>query len=59
MEGLFQPTHLILLVVLVLILFGAKRLPELGQGLGRGIRGFKDALRGGDEVTEGTTKGQR
>jgi sec-independent protein translocase protein TatA len=59
MEGLFQPTHLILLVVLVLILFGAKRLPELGQGLGRGIRGFKDALRGSDEVPEGTTEGQR
>jgi sec-independent protein translocase protein TatA len=59
MEGLFQPTHLILLVVLVLILFGAKRLPELGQGLGKGIRGFKDALRGSDEVSEGTTKGQR
>jgi len=59
MEGLFQPTHLILLVVLVLILFGAKRLPELGQGLGKGIRGFKDALRGGDEISEATTKGSR
>jgi sec-independent protein translocase protein TatA len=59
MEGLFQPTHLILLVVLVLILFGAKRLPELGQGLGKGIRGFRDALRGSDEVSEGTQKGQR
>ena len=59
MEGLFQPTHLILLVVLVLILFGAKRLPELGQGLGKGIRGFKDALRGSEEASEGTTKGQR
>jgi sec-independent protein translocase protein TatA len=59
MEGLFQPTHLILLVLVVLILFGAKRLPELGQGFGKGIRGVKDALRGSEEVPEATTKTER
>jgi len=45
-EGLFQPTHLIFLLAIVLIIFGSRKLPELGQGLAKGIRGFKDALRG-------------
>jgi sec-independent protein translocase protein TatA len=45
-EGLFQPTHLIFLLVIALLIFGPRKLPELGQGLGKGIRGFKDALRG-------------
>jgi len=40
LEGLFQPTHLILILAIALILFGPKKLPELGQGLGKGIRGF-------------------
>ncbi len=47
MEGLFQPTHLIFILLIVLILFGPGKLPELGKGLGKGIREFKDALRGG------------
>ena len=46
MEGLFQPTHLILGLAVVLLVFGPCKLPELGQGLGKGIRGFKDALTG-------------
>jgi sec-independent protein translocase protein TatA len=46
LEGLFQPTHLILILAIALIVFGPRKLPELGQGLGKGIRGFKDALRG-------------
>lgn len=48
MEGLLRPTHLLIILVIVLILFGPGRLPELGKGLGRGIREFKDAFRGGD-----------
>ena len=53
MEGLLQPTHLILVLGIALLLFGPKKLPELGQGLGKGIRGFKDALRGlGDDAKE-------
>ena len=44
-EGLFQPTHLIFLLAIALLIFGPRKLPELGQGLGKGIRGFKDALR--------------
>jgi len=49
MEGLFQPMHLIFIMVIVLIIFGPGKLPELGKGLGKGIREFKDALKGGME----------
>ena len=47
MEGLLQPTHLVFILVIVLILFGPGKLPELGKGLGKGIKEFKDAMRGG------------
>jgi sec-independent protein translocase protein TatA len=51
MEGLLQPTHLIFILLIVLILFGPGKLPELGKGLGKGIREFKDAIRGGLEAS--------
>jgi sec-independent protein translocase protein TatA len=51
-EGLFQPTHLIFLLLIALLIFGPRKLPELGQGLGKGIRGFKDALKGVGEDSE-------
>ena len=51
-EGLFQPTHLIFLLAIALLIFGPRKLPELGQGLGKGIRDFKDALRGTSEESE-------
>jgi|GEM_PF-3490010 sec-independent protein translocase protein TatA len=44
--GLDNPLHLMFLLVLLLLVFGAKRLPELGQSLGTGLRGFKDAIGG-------------
>jgi sec-independent protein translocase protein TatA len=47
MEGLFQPTHLVFIMLLLLIFFGGKKLPELGRGLGAGIKEFKDALKTG------------
>jgi sec-independent protein translocase protein TatA len=47
MEGWLSPVHLVFIMVIVLILFGPGKLPELGKGLGKGIREFKDALRGG------------
>ena len=47
MEGLLQPTHLLLILLIVLILFGPGKLPDLGRGLGKGIREFKDAIKGG------------
>ena len=45
-EGLFQPLHLIVIFLIVLVVFGPKKLPELGKGLGEAIRGFKKALDG-------------
>lgn len=47
--GLESPSHLILLLIAALVLFGSKRLPEIGRSLGHGMRGFKDALSGEDE----------
>jgi sec-independent protein translocase protein TatA len=46
MLGLDNPVHLIFLLVLLLLVFGAKRLPEMGRSLGSGMRGFKDSLSG-------------
>lgn len=50
-EGLFQPMHLMIVAGIALILFGPRKLPELGKGLGEGIRGFKAAMAGKDEPT--------
>jgi sec-independent protein translocase protein TatA len=44
--GLDNPVHLALLVVLLLLLFGAKRLPEIGRSLGSGMREFKQSISG-------------
>lgn len=43
MGDLFSGPHLILIVLILLLLFGGKKIPELMRGLGRGIREFKDA----------------
>ena len=45
-EGLFQPMHLIIVAGIALLIFGPKKLPELGKGMGEGIRGFKAAMQG-------------
>jgi len=45
-EGLFQPTHLLVLFGIALLVFGGKKIPELGKGIGEGIRGFKSAIQG-------------
>ena len=44
--GLESPTHLIIILVIVLLLFGAKRVPELAKGLGAGVREFKKGAEG-------------
>ncbi|MBI2684116.1 MAG: twin-arginine translocase TatA/TatE family subunit [Actinobacteria bacterium] len=49
MGGLFQPTHLIIVLAIVLVLFGAKKLPEMGRGLGAGMREFKKGVTGEPE----------
>jgi sec-independent protein translocase protein TatA len=48
MFGLDNPIHIAFLFVLLLLVFGAKRLPELGRSLGSGMRGFKESITGQD-----------
>jgi sec-independent protein translocase protein TatA len=45
LENLLQPTHLILVLAISLLVFGPKNLPEIGKGLGHAIRGFKEAVK--------------
>ena len=55
-DGLFQPMHLIVILFIALMVFGPKKLPELGKGLGDGIRSFKDSMRNREEAkTEDAT----
>ncbi len=44
-EGLFQPLHLLLIIAIVLLIFGASKFSALGKGMGEGIRNFKDAMK--------------
>jgi sec-independent protein translocase protein TatA len=46
MFGLDNPIHIAFLVVILLLVFGAKRLPEIGRSLGSGMREFKDSISG-------------
>ncbi len=48
-RGLFQPLHLLLILVIVLIIFGPGKLPAIGEGLGKSIRGFKKAMSDKDD----------
>jgi sec-independent protein translocase protein TatA len=49
MLGSLGPTELLLILVIVMLLFGARKLPQVGAGLGRGIQNFKAAMRGGSD----------
>jgi sec-independent protein translocase protein TatA len=51
MGDLLQPWHLVVLGVVAFLVFGAKRLPELGKGLGEGLKGFKEGIKGVTEPT--------
>jgi sec-independent protein translocase protein TatA len=44
-EGLFQPMHLLVIFFIALLVFGPKKLPELGKGIGEGIRALKDGMK--------------
>jgi sec-independent protein translocase protein TatA len=46
MIGLENPIHLAFLLLILLLVFGAKRLPEMGRSLGSGLRGFKESISG-------------
>ncbi len=56
LEGLFQPMHLIVIFGIALLVFGPKKLPELGKGLGDGIRGFKAAMNPAEAPTVAVEK---
>lgn len=49
MLSAFGTTELIIILAIAVLLFGASRLPQLGKGLGEGIRSFRDAIRGGSD----------
>ena len=56
MGELFTPTHLVVLAIVAIVLFGGKKLPELGKGLGEGLRGFKEGMKGITDEPNSTTK---
>ena len=59
MGELFTPTHMIVLAVVAIVLFGGKKLPELGKGIGEGLRGFKEGMKGiSDEPNAATKPGE-
>ena len=49
--GLASPSHLIIVLVIILLLFGAKRIPELAKGLGSGIKEFREGVSASDDAT--------
>ena len=51
LDNLFQPMHLLVILFIALLVFGPKKLPELGKGLGEGIRSFKESMNGKDQPT--------
>ena len=59
MEGLFQPMHLLVIFIIALFIFGPKRLPELGKGLGDGIRALKEGLREQPAAPTSTTAAEK
>jgi sec-independent protein translocase protein TatA len=54
-EGLFQPMHLLVIFGIALLVFGPKKLPELGKGIGDGIRGFRSAMKEKEEERPAVT----
>jgi len=57
-EGLFQPMHMLVVFGIALLVFGPKKLPELGKGLGESIRGFKSAMSAKEDEKPSDTKGE-
>jgi sec-independent protein translocase protein TatA len=51
-------SELMVILVIVLVIFGAGRLPQIGSGLGKAIRGFKDAIEGKDAIDVTPKKGE-
>jgi sec-independent protein translocase protein TatA len=57
-EGLFQPMHLLIIFGIALLVFGPRKLPELGKGIGDGIRGFKSAMKADDKPAASPNLGE-
>lgn len=55
-EGLFQPMHLLVIFFIALLVFGPKKLPELGKGLGEGIRALKDGMKDSNNTAKADVK---
>jgi len=56
-EGLFQPMHLLVIFFIALLIFGPKKLPELGKGIGEGIRALKEGMKDhSDQPKSATTE---
>jgi sec-independent protein translocase protein TatA len=58
LEGLLQPTHLLVIFGIALLVFGPRKLPELGKGIGESIRGFKLAMKGHVDSSDNGTGDQ-
>jgi sec-independent protein translocase protein TatA len=56
LEGLFQPMHLLIIFFIALLVFGPRKLPELGKGLGEGIRALKEGMK--DSPAQASTTDQ-
>jgi sec-independent protein translocase protein TatA len=54
-DNLFTPSHLIIILVIALLIFGPRKLPELGKGLGEGLKGFKEAIKGNPDPAKQET----
>jgi sec-independent protein translocase protein TatA len=52
LEGLLQPSHLLLILGVAILVFGPKKLPELGKGLAQGIRSFKTGIKEAEEAVK-------
>lgn len=53
---LLSPTHLIFVLLIALLIFGPKRLPELARGMGRGVKEFKDGIAGIEDGGDSSQK---
>ena len=55
MIGRLGIPELVIILLIIIMIFGASRLPEIGRGIGKGIRNFKDSTKGGDDEADDTT----
>jgi sec-independent protein translocase protein TatA len=54
-DNLLTPSHLIIVLVIALLIFGPSKLPGLGKGLGEGLRGFKEGIKGTPDAPKADT----